>query len=108
MTNEFNDDPGAASRFLSLCIIPIVAVILLTVVFFIIPFTRKLTDYSGLNHRSDIAYADLYAATAVGKVFIGENELSIYDQTSETIPVPKDRKREIEAAVTTLHKLIGK
>jgi hypothetical protein len=172
MASQFNDDPGATTRFLSLCIIPVVGIFLLSVVLYLIPFTRKLLDYMGhailfcfavlmfdslfipptmtvfdrmrnvmvihrpewiffgteteipfekisgfsyeivgdpgLDVRDDIGYAHVYAETTDGKIFIGEDQMSMYAQDSEAIPVPREKRLGVEAAVRALHKLIGK
>jgi hypothetical protein len=171
LTSEFTGDVGITARFLALVIIPFIAILLLTVVLYIIPFTKKLTDYawhallfsffmlmmytmffppvmtvfdrerkvmvvskaewwffstkteipfdqiSGFSYKvhvddgtthEDVQYADLFAATSSGEVFIGENQIASYVETADTIPVTRARRREIEAAMQALRVLIGK
>jgi hypothetical protein len=46
MSTEFSDDPGAAARFLGLCILPFIGTMVLATILYIVPFTRKLVDYT--------------------------------------------------------------
>lgn len=45
-TSEFTTDIGAAGRFLGLCVIPFVGILILSAILYAIPPTRKLIDYT--------------------------------------------------------------
>jgi hypothetical protein len=175
LISEFTNDPGATARFLGLVIIPFVAMLLLSVVLYLIPFTNKLLPYivpaffvslfvlmiycmffppvmtvfdrerkvmivhrpewmffgtkteipfeqisgftyeiettDGNNHYEDVQYADLFATTTNGKVFIGANQVGAHTSTHDepqNIPIFKETRQEIERTVEALQLLIGK
>jgi hypothetical protein len=173
MISEFTDDPGATARFIGLCIIPFVGAFLLSVVLYLIPFTREVVlpylphafifsllmlmvyslfyppvmtvfdrgrkvmiihrpawmffgtkteipfdqissisyeylDTDGNDHYEAVQYANLFANTASGKIFIGDNQVGAHAESNEKVPILRVRKRETEAAVEALQLIIGK
>ncbi len=70
-------------------------------------FTYEIERTNSNHVHEDIAYADLYATTAAGKIFIGENQLAQYSEANTYSPSAA-MVREIESTTRALTRLIGK
>ena len=169
---EFTTDPGPTARFVAGCITPFISIMVLAGILYLIPFTRKLVDFtwqaivfslfilmldslfsppvmtvfdrenkvmivyrpqwiffgsktripfdqiSGFTFEieeadsdtnfDDVQYADLFATTSSGKVFIGENQVGAHPETTEKVPIVQARRVEIERALDTLKRLIDR
>jgi hypothetical protein len=71
-------------------------------------FSYKIENTDGVDAYEDAQYADLFANTSQGAIFIGENQVGTSPETVETVSITGVRQREIDNAVKALQLLIGK
>lgn len=71
-------------------------------------FTYEPHFIDGFDHYDDVLYADLFANTNDGKVFIGDNQIGVHSQIDAEAPLSDERQAEIDGALKALHQLIGK